>query len=183
MGTMFSILLPMKRMSKDILDQVASTSECRRYSNPAVLQRRAHDLQRSSPFSSPKFSPDNSCHGNSTTSKQSTASGLRFSMEIQQALDASLNDPEPDCDRSFTDVDTTSSSTELSTPTPLPPQEEPQSPVVLSGTGATSSGRTSSSVSTKGDDSENAKYHILVVDDSPLNRKMLSKLLKSKGHR
>ena len=26
------------------------------------------------------------------------------------------------------------------------------------------------------------KYHVLVVDDSPLNRKMLSKLLKSKGY-
>ena len=29
---------------------------------------------------------------------------------------------------------------------------------------------------------EIGKYNILVVDDSPLNRKMLSKLLKSKGH-
>ena len=40
---------------------------------------------------------------------------------------------------------------------------------------------TSSRSALVGDASE--KYYILVVDDSPLNRKMLTKLLKSKGHR
>jgi len=133
-----------------------------------------------------------------------------FSVGIQQAKIAlqpftsngssAIDNLNPDSERSFLDAQTTIRSAVQSVQSLLPPP--PDRPLLsvtgLSTGGSNGTGRTSvvddihnvppkapTAVSRESKDreGESTKYHILVVDDSPLNRKMLTKLLKSKGHR
>ena len=232
---MFSILLPMKRLPEHIVEKVFSNAECRRYANPAKLQRLANDKERSTPRTTPhatprttplaspitsppvsrKTSPVTSRktldHVSTNGAKASAGNGSNSSMLMHpQETDgllplvphvsySSTNDndhlPSPGSGPDFTGLHTTVRPIENSTrslhSSPLSAVQE------LLSTEANNSKRSKSTddlrqlqqpaVSTTsrsalvGDASE--KYYILVVDDSPLNRKMLTKLLKSKGHR
>ena len=133
-----------------------------------------------------------------------------FSMGIQQTKDSlqpfmfnvssAMDNLNPDSERSFLDAQTTIRTAVQSVQSllPTPPDHPLLSVTGLSTGGSNGSRRTSvvddihnippkapAAVSRESKDGagESTKYHILVVDDSPLNRKMLTKLLKSKGHR
>jgi CheY-like chemotaxis protein len=216
MGTMFSILLPMKRISEDILNKVAANPECRRYSVPAITQRVIHDKERATPNTSPKITPLSSPRATPRNSvvisdpvKWLEANGTTtsFATEFPPTKNTSLLLSNIPLDSSKNNDSSTQLSlngvchsfrtAELAAQCLLPPQsttspspEEESSRSrrtsvvddIHNALPPTSSSSTVKCVS-NGANGENTKYHILVVDDSPLNRKMLSKLLKSKGHR
>ena len=172
MGTMFSFLLPMKRLATDLLHTVASTSACRRYSDPAMAQRLMHDMLRASPLSSPKITPLSSPK---LTPRSSPKASPRNSISIKDPtmspslLPPSLEPPSmPSPSTEASNGHGSQRTSVVDTIHNVPPPKVPP---------------TAESRVSKGGDGESTKYHILVVDDSPLNRKMLSKLLKSKGHR
>ena len=156
MGTTFSISLPMQRIPQKVLDSIENNPAFVRYTNPAISRRKSHDILRSSHKEMSQKNGLVKSAKNQASKMRDLIDNLRES-NVNLLLESGhqLNDAGggPVCQ----DNDTSS---------------QPKS------------GRSVSictSVRTIVDDG-GEKYHILIVDDSPLNRKMLSKLLKSKGH-
>ena len=156
----------MQRISQSTLDTISSNPAFGRYANPAMSRRMSHDLVRSS-------QNDSSQKNESSKSRYSTDDLLPL---LQNVPGLALAGGGGALRR---DIETDGRPTAECSPLHQPSQLH-QPPSVS---------RMASSLSSRssGDDLINLiisdeKYHILVVDDSPLNRKMLSKLLKSKGH-
>ena len=178
MGTTFSISLPMQRISQNALDTISNNPAFGHYANPAMNRRMSHDLVRSSQ----KNPSQKNLYLKPTDPQESktrdSTDNLPPLLHNGPGLTASLTVAGGGAFCRDVDLDITATaerSTELQTPISQPPSVA----MIASSRSSCTSGDVSTN-QTILDDAE--KYHILVVDDSPLNRKMLSKLLKSKGH-
>ena len=162
MGSTFSISLPMQRIPQHVLDTIENSTAFGRYANPAVSRRLSHDLIRSS-FSQKNESLKSSINQQSATPDLTdNVSGTNANLLLQSGPDLTIAGGGSLC---LNNIDTD---------VILTTEHTTKSLSLSSRSYQQSSGRTLL------DDVE--KYHILIVDDSQLNRKMLSKLLKSKGH-
>ena len=160
MGTTFSISLPMQRIPQNVLDTIENNPAFGRYANPAVSRRISHDLLRSS----------QKVTSQKNASSKSNSNGPNGNLLLQNGPNLTDVGGGASCQPSDKDVRALAQRSTKS----LSSHSHQQSSV-----GLMPSGR---SICTTGRTPDGEKYHILVVDDSPLNRKMLSKLLKSKGH-
>ena len=166
MGTTFSISLPMQRISQHALDAISRNPAFGRYANPAVSSRISHDLVRSSQ-KNPLQNDESSKSMKSRLSirRYSTDNLLPLLQNVPGVTDAGGGPLRHDIK---TDVRPTAERS---------PLHEPPSMAWMASSRSLGDELINQTIL---DDAE--KYHILVVDDSPLNRKMLCKLLKSRGH-
>ena len=156
-GTMFSISLPMQRISENMEAEIAKLPSFGHYSHPALDCRLANDLQRSQM---------------SQKSHQSHQSQKLVKFPKDHSLQ-SIN---------VGDIGITSSLIPITQSLSLQQQQQQQPQTQTSSLQPSSitNHRVVTPDVVQVNDTE--KYRILLVDDSPLNRKMLSKLLKSKGY-
>ena len=147
----------MQRISANMENEIANQQSFSRYTNPALNCRIANDLQRSQKSVRVKSSNDDS-----VKSINVGDFGPTSRIPVTQSLSL-LQQP------------------------PTPKTTQQSSLLTIASTHPSSVDATNIQMAqvvtphvVRVDDTE--KYRILVVDDSPLNRKMLSKLLKSKGY-
>ena len=173
MGTTFSISLPMQRISQIALDTISRNPAFGRYANPAVNRRMSHDLVRSSQKDSSQKNESSklTVKKRQSTTRYSTDDLLPLLQNVPGLTDAGGG---PSCHDIDTDGRLIAGSATQSLPSKL------HQPPTMAWMAANRSSGDDLTKQTLLDDVE--KYHILVVDDSPLNRKMLCKLLKSRGH-
>ena len=174
MGTTFSISLPMQRIPQTVLETIENNPAFVRYTNPAVTSRISHDILRSSQKELSQKNESVKAANSQTTKTQDLTDNLS-EPNVSLLLESGhqLNDAGggPVCQ----DNDTTAERSTISQSSNVNVRLPPLVGLMASSNSNNTSGRTLL-------DDVGEKYHILVVDDSPLNRKMLSKLLKSKGH-
>ena len=155
---MFSVSLPMQRISANMEKEIANQQLFGRYTNPALDCRIANDQQRSQKSMRVKSSNDDSqkCGDLDTTLLLPNTQSLPLSLQQQS--------PTPTEQQSLLTISVDATNHQMM-------------PIIDA---VDINNRVVSLDVVRVDDSE--KCRILVVDDSPLNRKMLSKLLKSKGY-
>ena len=155
---MFSVSLPMQRISANMEKEIANKQLFGRYTNPALDCRIANDQQRSQKSMRVKSSNDDSqkCGDLDTTLLLPNTQSLPLSLQQQS--------PTPTEQQSLLTISVDATNHQMM-------------PIIDA---VDINNRVVSLDVVRVDDSE--KCRILVVDDSPLNRKMLSKLLKSKGY-
>ena len=173
MGTTFSISLPMQRISQHALDAISGSAAFDHCANPAVSSRMSHDLVRSSQKDSSQKneSSKSTVKIRQSITQYSTDNLLPLLQNVPGLTDTGGGPLRHDID---TDVRPTPGRSKQLLP---PILHQPPSVALMASKRSSGDDLTNKTIL---DDAE--KYHILVVDDSPLNLKMLSKLLKSKGH-
>ena len=185
MGTTFSITLPMERTSDSVLSKVSDKDVFRKYSHPAMIHRKSHDATRSSSRkdgSSKKSGPSMRQQGvlDSGVMGELQRQG---SMESIQSIGFHHNLDDSGLDRESSSIISDLISSNVGTinenvtnqVVKVPEKKKSLLPHLDE---VANNNRLLPPDAME----EVVKYCILVVDDSPLNRKMLSKLLKSKGH-
>ena len=184
MGTTFSITLPMERISDSVLSKVSKKDVFRKYSHPAMIHRKSHDATRSSrkDGSSKKSGPSMRQQGvlDSGVMGELQRQG---SMESIQSIGFHHNLDDSGLDRESSSIISDLISSNVGTinenvtnqVVKVPEKKKSLLPHLDE---VANNNRLLPPDAME----EVVKYCILVVDDSPLNRKMLSKLLKSKGH-
>ena len=171
MGTTFSISLPMQRIPQIVLDRIENNPAFVRYTNPAVSRRKSHDILRSSQKEiSQKNELAKSAKNELSIRRDSTDNLIGTNSNLLLQSGPRLNDAGGG--PLYQGVDMSG----------RPTTERSIKSFHQSSNGLKASSRSIGTCGRTIVDDGGEKYNILVVDDSPLNRKMLSKLLKSKGH-
>jgi Response regulator receiver domain len=177
-GTTFSISLPMQRISAKMENDIAKQPSFRRYINPALDTRVANDLQRSQKSVRVPSASDDSKKSLGFSDQditpiipttQSPSPSLSLHPQEQKQHEQQPQAP----------VDQPSSLTIAST---LPLSGDVLNQMVPIVDAAVDVNNRVVNLPFPRVDNATEKYRILVVDDSALNRKMLTKLLKSKGY-